>query len=230
MEIDEKYFQNNDKDNVKDVKFEDRLKRNEKILWKSSPKKISYALSKTIGFMVFALIWLLFDIGFLIVLFSLDHVPNQVFYGLIPFFILHLIPVWACIGGFIKNYKYLSNCVYYITNFRVVAKSGMKGQVNFDIPLSEIAGVQLKENLLDMMYGVGDIYINGKNSSAVLFDIHDSKFVYSRLEQIVNDFKNKNDENIESVYKKPQICEYCGSHYSSETKKCPICGAINKQN
>jgi len=66
------------------------LAAGESILWRGKPKKSAFIASKSLTLLPIAVIWLILDLNVLIP--SLQ--AGEMLFFLIPFFALHLMPVW----------------------------------------------------------------------------------------------------------------------------------------
>ncbi len=189
MKIDEKYF-NDFEGQKRDI--ESILMSEEKILWKDQPNRTSYILSSVFKRLPFVLIWLIFDATFIFfVAMGLNNgdTPYEILYFIIPFFILHLAPVWIWIYGIIKSAMELKNIEYVITDRRLIIKSGLVGIDFQSLTFSEIENINVKVGLIDHLCKVGDIYINSSLHGTVLYDIKDPYSLSSKLQKIVMDIK-----------------------------------------
>ena len=109
MQIDERYFMDNalQKNNIEDV-----LNADEKVLWRGKPNPKSYVLAAMLKMMPIALIWLIFDgtfITFITIGMINEWIPTVILAFIIPFFLLHLTPVWLWIGKTIKAAREVRN-------------------------------------------------------------------------------------------------------------------------
>ena len=94
MTIDERYFNDFDKQ-IKD--FESVLMPEENILYKTKPNKKSYILSSVFKMLPFALLWLVIDSFFIaMIIYGMinGNIPISTLAFIIPFFLIHLMPVW----------------------------------------------------------------------------------------------------------------------------------------
>ena len=82
--------------------------QDEKILYEGKPNKKCYIFESIFNPMLpFALLWGLIDFGFIGASFFTSDSRNILFF-IIPFFLLHLMPVWIYLGGIlftVKKYK-----------------------------------------------------------------------------------------------------------------------------
>jgi membrane protein YdbS with pleckstrin-like domain len=119
------------------------LDTNEQIIWEGKPDKVTYVIGSPV-FYVFAFIWGAFDFGFISTFLSAGSGSGfgKMGFFLVPFFLMHLMPVWIAIGGPIYraiNWNYIN---YVITQKRVYVESGIIGR---DVNLIEIADIQQPE-------------------------------------------------------------------------------------
>lgn len=190
--IDENYFKNSKSESSKSTQIKDILNSGEQILWQGKPKKKAYILSSIFSMMPFALIWLLFDSGFIIAMFATEafsQMPTGAIIGIIAFFAFHMTPVWIWLANIITASRGYKNLEYAFTNKRIIIRSGIIGIDFNNIYYSEIESVNLKVGITDKMLGVGDIYIKSNNKAQILFDISDPYFITQKLQEIVIDIK-----------------------------------------
>ncbi len=226
--IDENYF--NVKEEIKISKPEELLTSGEKILWKGKPKKFSYVMSKSIGMMPIALIWGAIDFSIIFTVASSGGFAGGGFFlpiFLIGFFALHLMPVWIWLGSIIKAAKEMNSIQYVITNKRIIEIKGRGNlYVNTEINLTDMLGATLKVSFIDKILKVGDIYINGKKAKhLVLFDIPNSQFICSRIEQLCSNNKSTDNTRKTAFYANNHECSHCGTYFDASKNKCPSCGA-----
>lgn len=186
MQINERYFN----DNTNQMhEIDDVLTDGEKILWRGKPNKTSYIWAAVLKMMPIALLWLAIDGGFIAMMLTSDETPTEMLWFIIPFFAIHLAPVWIWIGNIVKAVAEIKNIEYAITDRRVIVRSGMVG-IDFKfINHTEIDSVNVKVSLVDKLCKVGDVYINSTSNSAVLFDLTDPYYVAKNLQKLSFDVK-----------------------------------------
>lgn len=190
MQIDDKYFCDYEfqKNTVDDVINDD-----EKILWRGKPNPKSYVLSAMLKMLPIALIWLVFD-GMFIYFFSKGmadgHISLTMLAIIIPFFLLHLTPVWIWIGHTIKAVNEVKNIEYAVTDRRIIVRTGVVG-IDFKfINYTEIDSVNIRVGLIDRLFKVGDIYVNASVNSAVLWDVGNPYQIGRALQKVTSDIKS----------------------------------------
>lgn len=190
MKIDEKFFYDNamQKNSIEDV-----LNDDEKVLWQGKPNPKSYIWAAVIKMLPIAIIWILFD-GMFIGAFTMglisDKIPAWILAIIIPFFLLHLTPVWIWLGGIIKAAREVKNLEYAITDRRIIIRSGVIG-IDFKfINYTEIDSVNVKVGLIDRIFKVGDIYITSSVNSGVLWDVANPYGIGRALQKVTIDIKS----------------------------------------
>ena len=188
--IDPKYFINENNVNYLPT-IDEILDDGEEILWKGKPKKISYILNSCLKFLPIALVWLAFDIGFIVMM---THVMNEIDWWLILifviFFMFHLLPVWLWISSIVTSFRRLKIEEYAFTNKRIIIKKGLIAADIKSINYESLTSVNIRIGIIERMCKVGDIYIVKKKKKYVIEDISDPYFIYQKLSKIANDIKS----------------------------------------
>ena len=165
------------------------LTPNETLLWHSKPKKSSFIINNIIKMMPIAIIWIIFDGFFIMTLFSTGAFSSMLFF-IIPFFVLHLMPVWIWLSHMITANRKWKNTHYALTDKRIIIQSGFIGMQYQSLYYKDIRNIQLKVGIIDKLLNVGDIYFDVQSSEQCAFlDIEDVYEVYPRLQQIVLDIQ-----------------------------------------
>ncbi len=190
MNIDEKYFYEN---SMQKNSIDDVLNSDEKLLWRGKPNAKSYVLSTMLKMLPIAIIWLLFDGTFIVFLsigMSKGEVPLGILGFIIPFFLIHLTPVWIWIANTVKAVNEVKNIEYAITDKRIIIRTGLVG-IDFKfINYSEIDSVNIRVGLIDRIFKVGDIYVNASTNSAVLWDVSNPYDIGRALQKVTVDIKS----------------------------------------
>ena len=143
----------------------------EAILWRGKPKRSAFIATKSLTLMPIAIIWLILDMNFIIAAFS----GGEMLFFLIPFFALHLMPVWIWLGSMLTAGKRWKNTNYYV----------------------DLRNANLRIGLLDKLFHTGDIvfdnglhyHSNRKQHSPSLEDLEDAPGVYQRIQRIILDMQ-----------------------------------------
>ena len=185
--IDENYFkmpsvkQNNS--------IEEILGNDENLLLKVKPKKKAYIFNSIVKFIPIALLWLAIDMGFIVGIALAGSVPKMMWAFIVPFFAVHLLPVWICIGNIVRAGKAWKNLEYAFTDRRIIIRSGVIGINIANVYYADIKGVNMRIGVFDRLFKVGDIYISSEGQSQVLYDLENPYFILSRVQKIVLDLK-----------------------------------------
>ena len=160
------------------------------LLWREKPNKKAYIWSRVLNMLPFALLWLIFDLTFIV---SMFLVPGWILSAaitiLIMFFLLHLTPVWIWIGGIIKGVKEHKNIEYAFTEKRIIIRSGFIGIDFKNIYCSDVESVNLKVGFVNRVLKVGDIYIKSNDKSTVIYDIKNPYEITNKLQKVTLDIK-----------------------------------------
>lgn len=135
---------------------------NENIIWHSKPYMLCFILESIFNpLLPFALIWALVDGFFITSIFTgvakAAEIPPLGF--IIPFFALHLMPVWLYLGGILFSFKKYKNAEFFITDKAVYISSGVFGISCRRIEYKDIRDVSIERGFVDQKLGVGDVVI-----------------------------------------------------------------------
>ena len=181
------YINENSIDNV--------LMAGEQVIWSGKPKRNAFIINKSMVMMPFALLWLLIDGGFIVGMVASGEIGEMLFF-IIPFFAIHLMPVWIWLSNVLTANKKWKNTEYAITDKRIIIKGGFVGYDIKSIYYTEINTVDLRVGVIDKMLGVGDIHIiengiiTGKNASMPsILDIENPIEVFKTVQKTVIDIQ-----------------------------------------
>lgn len=169
----------------------------EELIWSSKPKKSAYIINQILVMMPFALLWLAIDSTFIFTAFASGEMSSMLFF-IIPFFALHLMPVWIWLGNVITSNRKWKNTKYYITDKRIIIQNGLIAENYQTIYYKDIRNVSLRIGLIDKMLKVGDIYFDlgnyisnqgTKAVTAAFLDIENVREIYPKLQKIVMDIQ-----------------------------------------
>ena len=197
------------------VQLEDVLAPGEKILWRGAPNKTAYMLNSIFGpIAFFAILWLAIDGFFIYSMISSGEFKEMLGF-IIPFFALHLFPVWIWLGGIISASRRWKNTEYAITEKRILIKSGFFGIDFKSLYYTDIKNATLRKGAIDSMFGVADIYFyigdysdmgtdNENSFRFVMFDLDEPYEVYKRVQKIILDKQNE----VQNSNRKERNFEY----------------------
>ena len=173
------------------------LVEGESVIWSAKPKKSAYIINQIIVMMPFALLWLAIDSAILVPMLQSGGASKMLFF-IIPFFALHLMPVWIWLGNVLSANKRWQNTKYYVTDKRIIIQNGFVAENYQTIYYKDIRNVDLRVGVIDKMLNVGDVYFdlgnyttnNGNRTVKTAFlDIENPREIYSKLQKIVLDIQ-----------------------------------------
>ena len=141
--------------------MKDELKKlvgeNEKIMYEGKPDFKCFLFESIFNpLLPIAIIWGIFDFG--ILGFSIFTSEEKGFlFFIIPFMLLHLMPVWLYLGGVIFSIRKHKNTEYIVTDKAIYVSGGIFTR-NFNTkPFAEMSHIDLHRGIFDQWFGVGDI-------------------------------------------------------------------------
>ncbi len=140
------------------------LGADETILWDAKPKKSAYILSKSLILFPIAIVWLIIDGSMLISAIQ----EGEMLYFLIPFFALHLAPVWIWLANLLSASRRWRNTTYYVTNRRIIIQSGFFAVNEQSLYFKDIPQVHLQIGLLNKLFHTGTISFSADESQRSL--------------------------------------------------------------
>lgn len=165
----------------------------EKELWSGKPNKKAFMINQIVTMAPFAIVWLAFDSFFIYMLVTgfMESGDNMGWLALflVPFFALHLMPVWIWLSQIITANKKWQNTKYYITDKRIIIKNGFFAENFQTFYYKDIKNVNLSVGLLDKILGVGDIHLDLSEGGAGILDIDNPMEVYPKIQKIVLDIQ-----------------------------------------
>jgi len=175
--------------NVQMIDVNDVLVEGETIIWQGKPKKSAYIFNKLFFMFPIALIWLILD-GSILVTFLFSGQASKMFWFIIPFFALHLMPVWIWLGNALTANKNWQNTRYAVTDRRIIIESGFISMNYQSVYYKEITNVNLKVSFIDKLLKVGDIYFTTKTGANQAFlDIENAYTIYPKIQKVVLDMQ-----------------------------------------
>ena len=173
--------------------------RNETILWRGKPNKKCFILESFFNpLLPFALIWGLID---LFVIFGIgigSGGDSSVTFFLVPFFLLHMMPVWIYLGGVFLAFRKYKNTEYIITDRGIYVSGGTFSYTYEMKPFTDLSHINIHRGIFDQWLGVGDVVsicnhdgYNSRDSHSshglTICDISDYREVFSMVKQLQTD-------------------------------------------
>lgn len=167
----------------------------EAILWRGKPQKKGFIVTKSLTLFPIAVVWMCVDFP-LIKSALMEDGP----WFLIPFMLLHLMPVWIWLGSAITAGKRWKNTMYYVTNRRIIIQGGFFAVNENSLFFKDIRNTHVRIGFLDKVFGTGDIVFdngmvyhtrNGNRNAQLpaMEDLENPYDVYNRIQRIVLDIQ-----------------------------------------
>lgn len=138
----------------------------EKIIYTGKPNKKCFIFESVFNpLLPFALIWGIIDFFFIGV--SLSSKKEDAMFFIIPFMLLHLMPVWLYLGGVLLTMRRYNNTSYIITDKAIYASEGAFSKRYKTKPFAELSHVDLHRGIFDQWFNVGDIVTTSSQVSSV---------------------------------------------------------------
>lgn len=146
----------------------------EKILYEGKPNKKCYIFESIFNpLLPFALLWSIIDFSISGV-FLAGSSGNMSFF-IIPFLLLHMMPVWIYLGGILFTARRYKNTAYIVTDKAIYVSGGIFTQNINTKPFAELSHINLHRGIFDQMFNVGDIIATtnqlAQNGSSVTINI-----------------------------------------------------------
>lgn len=169
------------------------LAAGEAILWRGKPKRGAFIATKSLTMLPIAVVWLCLDLNILIPALA----EGEMMLFLIPFFALHLMPVWIWLGSMISAGRRWKNTAYYVTNRRVILQGGFFAVNETSLFYKDLRNVRVRIGLLDKLFRTGDIVLDGGGSLnrrdqtnlSAMEDLEQPHEVYNRIQKIILDMQ-----------------------------------------
>ena len=165
----------------------------ERILYQGKPNKKCYIFESVFNPLLFiAVIWAIIDFGLIGGVFSqMDSGMPSI---MLPFMLLHLMPVWIYLGGVLFMARKYRNTAYIVTD-RAIYVSGGTFTRNINAkPFAELSHINLHRGFFDQIFHVGDIIAttnqfnqNGKAAVISIASISDYIEVYNLVKKLQTD-------------------------------------------
>ena len=161
----------------------------ETILYEGKPDKKCFIYESIFNpLLPFAIIWAIFDMGFMgVAMGSMQLI-------MIPFLLFHMMPVWIYLAGVIFSFRKYKNTYYIVTEHAVYISSGIFTMNLEAKTFAELSRVNLHRGIFDQMFHVRDVQITTnqftrKNMPAVLGinSISDYAEVYQLVKKLQKD-------------------------------------------
>ena len=166
------------------------------IMWEGKPDKKCFLFESIFNpLMPFALLWAIIDLSVLgASLFgTFAEGETNIILFIIPFFLIHLMPVWMYIGGVLMTRRKYKNTYYVVTDKSIYISSGVFTKRINTKPFAEMSHIDLHRGIFDQKFGVGDIICTSshRNTNAsgliILASIKNYTEVYNMVKKLQQD-------------------------------------------
>lgn len=146
----------------------------ETIMYEGKPDKRCFIFESIFNpLLPVAIIWAIFDMGFLGMSMGIGTGMGGMQLFLLPFMLFHMMPVWIYLAGVVFSFKKYRNTYYIVTDHAVYISSGIFTMNLESKTFAELSRVNLHRGIFDQIFHVGDIQITTnqftrKNVPAVL--------------------------------------------------------------
>ena len=170
------------------------ISSDEKVLYEGKPNKKCYFFESIFNpLLPFALIWAIIDFGVIgVTLFTSEF--NQISFFLIPFMLLHLMPVWIYLAGILGTVRKYRNTAYIVTDKAIYVSGGIFTQNINTKPFAELSHIDLHRGIFDQMFNVGDIIAtssqlseNGRSTTIAINSISNYIDIYNLVKKLQTD-------------------------------------------
>ena len=166
----------------------------ESIYYEGKPNKKCYIFESIFNpLLPFALLWALIDFAVLGGIFMSGEMGNALLF-IIPFMLIHLMPVWIYLGGVFFTVKKYKNTAYIVTDRAIYVSDGIFAQTFNTKPFAELSRIDLHRGVFDQMFNVGDIVAtsnqyseNGRIATIKISSISNYLEVYNMVKKLQTD-------------------------------------------
>ena len=166
----------------------------ESIYYEGKPNKKCYIFESIFNpLLPFALLWALIDFAVLGGIFMSGEMGNALLF-IIPFMLIHLMPVWIYLGGVFFTIKKYKNTAYIVTDRAIYVSDGIFAQTFNTKPFAELSRIDLHRGVFDQMFNVGDIIatsnqysVNGRIATIKISSISNYLEVYNMVKKLQTD-------------------------------------------
>ncbi len=166
----------------------------ESIYYEGKPNKKCYIFESIFNpLLPFALLWALIDFAVLGGIFMSGEMGNTLLF-IIPFMLIHLMPVWIYLGGVFFTVKKYKNTAYIVTDRAIYVSDGIFAQTFNTKPFAELSRIDLHRGVFDQMFNVGDIIAtsnqyseNGRIATIKISSISNYLEVYNMVKKLQTD-------------------------------------------
>ena len=168
--------------------------QDEQIMYEGKPNKKCFIFECIFNpLLPFALLWATIDFGFIGGALSQGDM-GDIGAFLIPFFLLHLMPVWIYLGGILFSFRKYRNTAYVVTDRAIYVSEGIFRKNFIRKSFGELSHINLHRGIFDQWFKVGDVIATsnqigpkGKNVAIKISSIDNYIEVYNLVKKLQTD-------------------------------------------
>lgn len=154
------------------------------------PKKGAFILNHIFGMIFIVLLWLGIDTAVIVMLVKFDVFKEMLWMLaiIIPFFLVHLMPVWMWIANIVNAFRNHKKYETVFTNTRIIMKRPQKRNRNVIfhfVNYQDIQTMYARSGIIDRMFKVGDISFQAGIGRYVIEDVPKHKEMLDVLQKAV---------------------------------------------
>ena len=165
--------------------------QDEQIMYEGKPNKKCFIFECIFNpLLPFALLWAIIDfsiIGGVLLQEEIGEIGTIV----IPFFLIHLMPVWIYLGGIIFSFRKYRNTAYIVTDKAIYVSEGIFRKNFIRKSFGELSHINLHRGIFDQLFKVGDVVATsnqidskGRNVSIKISSIENYIEVYNLVKKL----------------------------------------------
>ena len=144
---------------MKTVDLDAKIGYGEVIYWRGKPDKKVFILRSIFNILLpFAIIWSILD--FPMLFFSIMDGEDGMIWFTIPFFIMHLFPVWIYLAGVFLSLRRYKNTEYLITDKAVYISGGAFAWSVEQRNLERLSNLNMRQGILERLCKVGSVVLD----------------------------------------------------------------------
>lgn len=163
------------------MNLRDQIGYDETVLW-SGKKAVRVSVFEAIfnPMLIFAVIWFAIDIGFI-----WNVSMGGMAFFMVPFFLLHLMPVWLYLGGVITAALKAKNTEYLITDKGIYIQSGIMSRRVEMKPFTDLSHIAVNIGVFDRIFKTGDVVSECHGHAAMnISNIDDYEKVFKLVREL----------------------------------------------
>ena len=141
--------------------------KDETVLWTGVPNRKAFLWRSAFNLLLpIAIIWSCFDIPLIVSqIRELRAGEDPIGWFLIPFFLLHMLPIWTYLVLLFTSFVRYKNTGYVITNKSVYTSGGVFALNTQVKPLAKLSTVTIERGFIDKKMNVGSVVLNDNTTA-----------------------------------------------------------------